>query len=426
MDKALYWIWLQSAVGYSEKISDLVSYYGTAEEIYKAGENSWRASGLFGGENCFLSIEKFISMKKTSLEKAHRILQLCHEHNVTPIVPTDESYPEALKRISDYPAVLYVRGDIACLKEKIVIAVVGTRKPSEYGINAAKTVIQGLAQNGVTVVSGGAVGIDFVAHSETISCGGKTVLVMGCGHDASYLAQNEELRKTAEQNGAVVTEYPPKFPASFYTFPKRNRIISALSSGVVVIEAGKGSGTLNTASHAQKQGKDIFVIPGDISSPSFYGSNELIKNGAEAVFSAEDILNKYEMQSKILKEVRIIKTENPFDGIDKFEYGASEEISKSKKRKTKEKIQVLSDKKDETSINCEDENKINDENIKNILENTSRNTKIVYNYVLQTETALDDIVRASALPVSKVLSSLTQLEMLGLIECLNAGRYKRK
>lgn len=426
MNKALYWIWLQTAVGYSEKISDLVSYYGTAEDIYKAGENSWRTSGLFSQEKGMLSPKKIIEMKQTGLERAHEILDLCQKHKVTPVVPTDESYPDALKHIPDFPAVLYVRGDISCLKDNIVISVVGTRRPSEYGVNAAKEILHGLAKNKVTVVSGGAVGIDAVAHSETIACGGKTVLVMGCGHDTSYLMQNEELRKSAEQNGAVITEYPPKSPASIYTFPKRNRIISALSNGVVVIEAGKGSGTLNTASHAQKQGKDIFVLPGDISSPSFFGSNELIKNGAIPVFSAQDILCKYIMKNKILNEVRLGRSINPFNGIDKFEYGASEEKPSRKSVKRKEKTHDTLAEKNKTE-NCQkDETELNQENIKNILENASRNAKIVYNYVLRTETALDNIVRDSSLPVNKVLSSLTELEMLGLIEGLNAGRYKRK
>lgn len=427
MNEALYWIWLQTAIGYGEKVKDLVSYYTTAENFYRQGENSWRASGLFTAERGGLSAAKLGRIKNTPLKKAEEISALCEKHGVTPIVPTDERYPNALKNIEDFPLVIYSRGDISCLNDNLTIAAVGTRNPSQYGLNAAKKIIGDLAKNDVTVVSGGALGLDSVAHSETIANGGKTVLVLSCGHDYNYLPENAELRSIIEQNGAVISEYPPEHKSGLINFNLRNRIISGLSKAVVVFEAGKRSGTLNTAGRAKQQGVDVYVLPGDFSAESFKGSNELIKQGAFPIFSASDILTRYNLIGNILSEVRSNSLLGPFDGIDIFDYGsASENKSKRTKSKQKNKKEKIKSERPHDATETEASEKENEEIIKNILENTSPNAKMVYNHISNSETPLDDIVRKCKLPVNKVLSSLTELEMLGVAECLASGRYKRK
>ncbi|MGN0469064.1 MAG: DNA-processing protein DprA, partial [Acutalibacteraceae bacterium] len=261
MHNDIYWLWLQKSLGFGARINDLMRFYGSAKEIYEAGEASWRESGFFGKSLFEINPSAIESMKNTALSSCEKIIKDCEENEIQIVTPENELYPENLKHITDYPAVLYVQGDLSCLENKLPIAVIGTRKPSAYGISAAEKIARGLAKQKAVIISGGALGIDSIAHKSALEENEKTVLVMGCGHGAGYLMQNEELRQSVAKNGAVITEYPPFSKASITSFPKRNRIISGISKGVVIIEAGESSGTLNTASHASKQGRDIFAVP---------------------------------------------------------------------------------------------------------------------------------------------------------------------
>lgn len=399
MNKALYWLWLQKALGFNAKINTLMRYYGSAKELYKAGENSWRLSGLFGDE---IPASKIVTMKNTSLEDIKDIYELCIKENIHLVTPEDEIYPKELLKIPDYPAVLYVRGDISFLNDSFSVAVIGTRRPSTYGTEACRRIAGDLAKEGFTVISGGALGIDSVSHRSAIEAGGKTVLVLGCGHLGGYLPENEELREAVCENGAVISEYPPLTKASSFTFPKRNRIISGLSKGVLIIEAGSTSGTLNTASHAVNQGRDVFALPGDVASGMYTGSNRLLTEGAKAVFSAEDILKYY--KDYILFRKEKITGEEPFSKIDK--------IKEEKPKKTRTSL-----KQEE-----ETENK-NKKTLKITAESVSVNAFLVYNLMSGKEMSLDDIVRQSALPVRKVLAALTELEMMSAVRLIEGGRY---
>ncbi len=204
----------------------------------------------------------------------------------------DEGYPEALRLAlgPDAPLVLYIKGSLIP-EDKYSIAVVGSRNCSNYGLQVADSIARDLGRAGITVISGLARGIDTVSHKAAIVVGGRTVGVLGCGIDVAYPAENRGLiERMAKADGAVVSEFPPGMPPLKENFPRRNRIISALSLGVLVVEAAERSGALITARFALEQGKEVFAVPGSVISPTSGGTNLLIKDGAHPAGKAEDIL----------------------------------------------------------------------------------------------------------------------------------------
>lgn len=201
----------------------------------------------------------------------------------------EEEYPERLKEIMDYPKILFYKGDLS-LAQKCCVAVVGSRKTTQYGRNTAELIGQRLAQKEIIVVSGMARGIDTCAHTGTLDAGGKTIAVLGCGVDVCYPKENRELMELIEKNGLILSEYPPGTEPRKYYFPQRNRIISGLSEATVIVQAGNNSGALITAEFAAEQGKDVFSVPGNIDSRYNLGNNKLLKEGAIPVTCIEDIL----------------------------------------------------------------------------------------------------------------------------------------
>jgi len=202
----------------------------------------------------------------------------------------DADYPPLLKSSTDAPALLYIKGSLLPSDEQ-ALAVVGTRKASTYGRDAAYDLSKQLARNGITIVSGLAHGIDTAAHRGALD-GGRTMAVVGCGLDQIYPRDNEQLAQEICQNGALVSEFAIGVPPEGRNFPRRNRVISGLSLGVLVIEAAEGSGALITAGIAAEQGREVFAVPGNIYNPSSRGSNRLIQDGAKLVMGIEDILSE--------------------------------------------------------------------------------------------------------------------------------------
>lgn len=205
----------------------------------------------------------------------------------------DEEYPEILKTIHDPPLVLYVRGRLLPQDSK-AIAIVGSRATSHYGLSAADRLAYQLAQTGFTVVSGLARGTDTVAHSGALKGGGRTIAVLGGAIDCLYPPENEELAQKISKNGAVISEYPMGRQADRMTFPYRNRIISGLSMGVLLVESDIKGGSMHTAEAAMEQGRTVFALPGRIDTPGARGPHFLIKNGAKLVERLDDILDEYE------------------------------------------------------------------------------------------------------------------------------------
>ncbi len=203
----------------------------------------------------------------------------------------DEGYPKLLAEIPDPPPVLYVRGELK-LEDAWAVAVVGTRRASTYGREVTRRLVSVLAQSGVTIVSGLARGIDAVAHQTALEAGGRTIAVLGCGIDLVYPPEHRELARRIAAQGALVSEYPLGTQPEPGNFPPRNRIISGLSLGVVITEAGRDSGALITADYAAEQGRDVFAVPGSILSAGCAGTNRLIQDGAKPVLDAADILQE--------------------------------------------------------------------------------------------------------------------------------------
>jgi DNA processing protein len=218
-------------------------------------------------------------------------------HGIKVITYADSEYPENLRQIDDSPMLLYAKGNII-KEDKYAVAIVGSRDMSEYGKRATTAIASELALCGLTIVSGMAKGIDTVAHTEALKAGGRSIAVLGCGIDSPYPSENIKLFNSLSESGCVISEFPFGTPPNRENFPKRNRLISGLSFGIVVVEATRNSGSLITANCALDQGREVFAVPGNITSRNSEGTNSLLKKGAKLVQNAKDILEELSPQLK--------------------------------------------------------------------------------------------------------------------------------
>lgn len=240
------------------------------------------------------TIEQVCAILNAPLDQAEEQINRSQEFGARLITQADEFYPELLQNIYDPPIVLFTKGDPAILKSKSV-AIVGTRRASHYGLELARKLAFDLASLGITVVSGLASGIDTAAHQGALEAKGKTIAVFGCGLDTIFPAANRGLAKEIEQNGALVSEYAFGSPTSKTNFPRRNRIISGLSLGTIVIEGDYKSGAMITAKYALDQGREVFALPGDVRLEQSNGPHWLIKQGAKLVENVNDVLEELGM-----------------------------------------------------------------------------------------------------------------------------------
>ena len=236
--------------------------------------------------------------------------------NIRKITLQDKNYPAILKEIHNPPKELYIKGEIIN-QDKVAIGVVGTRKYTQYGKQACLDIAGKLARLGITIVSGLAKGIDTWAHQAALEQGGRTIAVLGSGLDKKsfYPSSNYSLSEKICQQGAMISEYPPGTRGTQFTFPQRNRIISGLSLGVVVIEAPEESGALITAALALEQNREVFAIPGSIYEKNTQGTNQLIKMGAKLVTDVEDILDELNLSHLLTIEKKKIKPKNKEEEI---------------------------------------------------------------------------------------------------------------
>lgn len=276
MEHILYWLWLTGVFGTnSGKLFPLIKEYGSVKALYEADD---------------LPVLK---KKDKNLDWAKRMYERCVNTGVGILTPQDANYPKILLNTHMPPAVLYTRGEVPDWNNNLFIGVVGTREATQYGVRAAKTICEDLSESGAVIVSGFARGIDAAALRAAINIGGKRVSVLGTGIDVPYPANHRALFSRVLENGFIMTEYPFGTKPSKWTFPARNRIIAGLSHGVLVIEAPKKSGALITARYAVEENRDVFAVPGNIDDRNSAGVNAIIKEGAKAVSSAEDILEEY-------------------------------------------------------------------------------------------------------------------------------------
>jgi DNA processing protein len=285
-EEVFYWLALSLTPGIgSTLMRRLLDRFNTPEAVFHAPMKELsKIEGL--GEKVAQEI------RKGPLEKVvERELSLLREVGGRVITLKDEEYPKRLKDIYDPPALLYVRGELK-KEDEFAISIVGSRKTTPYGRWFTEKVSQELARHGVTIVSGMARGIDSLAHWGAISGGGRTIAVLGCGVDVIYPSENRNLFAKMIDRGAILSEFPMGSPPEGGHFPRRNRIISGLSLGVVVVQASEKSGSLITAGYALEQGREVFAVPGNVGTESSRGTHRLIKEGAKLVESSEDILEE--------------------------------------------------------------------------------------------------------------------------------------
>ena len=288
MAEIQYWIWLSriEKLG-SIKTQKLLEIYGVPKNIWNATkEELLKIEGI--GEETTKQILK--EEYRKGLEKYEIYMK---QNNIELIHIYDKYYPEKLKTIYDKPIVLYIKGNKSILNE-FSLAIIGCRDHTKYGEIVAKNISYQISKNNIVTISGLARGIDSIAHKETLKAKGKTIAVIGSGVDNIYPEENKELAKEIIKNGgAIISEYVIGTKPQKMNFPARNRIISGMSNGVVVIEAKKKSGTMITVDFALEQGKEVFAVPGNILSKNSEGTNELIKQGAKLVTNVEDILEEF-------------------------------------------------------------------------------------------------------------------------------------
>ncbi|MBR0484702.1 MAG: DNA-processing protein DprA [Oscillospiraceae bacterium] len=283
-DTLAYWIWIVMVMGFANKDTfSLIQKYPDVRELYS----------LMLRPDCrFLSERQKKHALQNPLAKAEAILETCRKKEIQLLTCQDACYPDCLRHIYSQPALLFYKGNPAILKHDRLLTVVGTRHPSEYSIRTAKQLCHELVCNGLTLVSGGALGLDTVAHQSAVEEHRPTVSVLGCGIDYNYPKGIQPLKEKIIQNGLLLSEYFPGTPPYGRNFPVRNRILSGISPAVLVTEASRESGCMITANLACDQGKDVFCIPpADIYDKRYSGQIFLLHDGAALVCCAEDILN---------------------------------------------------------------------------------------------------------------------------------------
>lgn len=271
------------------KFGQLEAHFGKLENAWKASPVELKRAGLDSNSiNAITSRRPDISLE-AEMEKLERFGVKALSHN-------DLEYPARLKEIYDYPPVLYVRGSLLP-EDEWCLAMVGTRRATVYGKQVTEEIATDLARSKVTIVSGLAKGIDSVAHQAALAAGGRTIAVFACGLDTVYPSENAELARSIIQHGALISEYPLGTRPRAENFPRRNRIMSGMSLGVLVVEANETSGAIITAHMAVEQNREVFAIPGSILSPASRGANHLIQEGAKLVRDYTDILEELNLMN---------------------------------------------------------------------------------------------------------------------------------
>ena len=290
-EEKIFWVAFSNFEGVgSQRFKVLLEYFGSAKKAWMASHFDLEKIGL-----PVKLVRDFCDFREKFLP--HDYFNLLKQKKVSVLTLLDEGYPELLRQIPSPPAVLYLKGEFR-KEDNLALAVVGTRKITPYGRQVTMILVSNLVAAGLTIVSGMARGVDSVAHEATLAAGGRTIAVLGSGVNVVYPPENKVLYEKISQNGAVISEFPADYPALPQNFPIRNRIISGLSLGVLVTEAAQDSGSLITASSGAEQGREVFAVPGPITSPLSAGTSELIQKGAKLVHAVKDILEELNLEQK--------------------------------------------------------------------------------------------------------------------------------
>ncbi len=294
MDKR-FWVGFNLVKGIGAvRLQALREHFGDLSLAWQAPLDALQAAGLSQ------KIAERVIQARASVD-LDRFMEQIAAQGIQVLTWEDEAYPSRLKEIDQPPPILYLRGELT-IEDSWAVAVVGTRRVTAYGRQVTEELASYLAQNGVTVVSGLARGVDAISHQAALKAGGRTLAVMGNGVDRIYPPEHRALAEQILENGALLSDYAPGTPPDSGNFPPRNRIIAGLSAACVVVEAGDASGALITAEFALEQGRDVFAVPGNIFSPASKGPNKLISDGARPACGLEDLLEELKLRFRFYRE----------------------------------------------------------------------------------------------------------------------------
>ena len=406
----IHWIWLSHRPGFGPRTkAKLLEHFRDPEAVYYADEE---ALG-----HLELSQEARAALLDKNLESSGKILEDCEKKRLNILTIQDAAYPSRLKNIPDPPLVLYYKGQLPDFDSEPVIGVVGTRKASAYGLTVAKRMGYQIGKCGGLVVSGMAYGIDGLAMSGALTAGAKTVGVLGCGADIVYPQSNRSLFRDVERYGCILSEFAPGQPAAKWTFPMRNRIISGMSCGVLVVEAPEKSGALITARLALEQGRDVFAVPGNIDMPTCAGSNELLRDGAIMVSSGWDVLSEYEslFPDKIHREDAPSRQRAYPQELARQE-GETTPPRVAQTPRIPEETNHLKKNLEKKSIDKEPVQAYSDVNVN--LSRLSGDEKTIVSCLQNGQRLVDDVIAETGMTTGKLLAVLTMLELKGVIKRL--------
>ena len=401
----VHWIWFAHRPSVSDRMKqELLAHFREPEDMYFADSDAFdHIPGMTG--------EAKASLQDKDLTRAEEILEFCRRKKIHLLTFRDAAYPARLKNIADPPTLLYYKGILPDLDAHPVIGVVGTRKASAYGMTTAKRMGYQIGRCGGIVVSGLAYGIDGMAMAGCLTAGQPTVGVLGCGVDIVYPASNRALFRDTESYGCILSEFAPGTPPAQWTFPKRNRIIAGLSCGVLVVEAPKRSGALITAHQALDQGRDVFVVPGNIDVPSFVGSNGLLRDGAIAVCSGWDVVSEYAAlyPDKVRKEDASAQ-QSVYPG----EIQQEKKTPKVAQRVKKPGIKGTTEEKSFPKTIDKPENPPYSD-VNTVFPKLSAEESAIVAALKDGQRLVDDVIAETGLTTGKVLALLTMLELKGVI-----------
>lgn len=393
MANVKYWIWLSTRKGLGPLGAlRLLDYFETPEKVYFSDPERY---SLVEGIPHHIQA----ALREKDMSAVDKILGDCDRLGLRVMTLQDADYPERLRNISDPPLVLYIRGRMPVFDEEVAIGVVGTRNPTQYGMTMAAKLGYELARGGAVVVSGIAKGLDAAALRGALNAGGTVVSVLGGGTDVYYPRENRYLYEDVAAAGALISEYPPGTENKGAHFPIRNRIISGLSQGVVAVECDERSGTMSTMNRAYDQDRDLFAVPGPVGAPKSKGPNYLIQHGAKLVRCGEDILMEY--RSRYPNKVG--------DGPELVGKAQEQRMEEAVKGWVEESQAPIPEKKppadDRELVRREEEqSRFTDDEL------------AVLRALGDKQRSTDELVELTQIPVRRVTTALTMLQVNGAVE----------
>lgn len=396
-----HWLWLAHRPGINEHLKALLlQFFGSPEQVYSAGQGEYASvPGLTPAGKKALA-DKDLAPFEAALET-------CRQKGIRILTYEDQEYPWRLKNIYHPPLVLYYKGSLPAFSGTPVIGLVGTRKCSAYGFSVAKRLGGEISACGGLVVSGLAEGIDAAAMSGALQAGYPTVGVLGTGVDVVYPACNKALFAQVEQNGCLLSEFLPGTRAFKWNFPRRNRIISGLSVGVVIVEAPERSGALHTARAALEQSRDLYAVPGNVDLPSFAGSNQLLREGACPVCCGWDVMSEYTS----LFPDKIREVHFRAEGASPAAEPTPRQTIKKKEPKQPERKKDIDNTPAAAYID-----------LNTALQGLPEQERAIVSCLTEGEKLVDEVIAATGIPSGQFLRQLTMLELKGLIVRLPGNR----